>query len=741
MRRANEAIQRERHPIPAIDEVLLDMNQSTVFSKLDLKWGFHQIELAEESRGITTFSTHCGLYRYKRLMFGITSAPEVYQHIIQQVLQGCEGVQNIADDIIVHGPTVELHDQRLTTVLERLQERGLTLNPEKCKFRIPRITFMGHHVSEKGIGPTQAKVEAVLNAREPQSAAEVLGLVNFCSRFIPDLATTVEPLRKLTRTKTTPFVWGKEQARSFQELKDKMSSAESLAYFDKEAETVIISDASPVGLGAVLLQKQQGVMKVVAYASRCLSAVERRYSQTEKEALSIVWACERFHVYLYGIRFKVLTDHKPLEVIYSKVHKPSARIERWVLRLQNYDFTVEYLPGPENIADTLSRLIPVELDTSINVADHYIRFIAENVAPHAVPIQEIERVCACDGELSLVRNAVQRGKLKELPEGYRNVCNELTVLGKLVLRGPRLVIPKVLRTRILDLAHEGHQGVVKTKQRVRSKVWWPGIDREVEQRCKVCHGCQIVSGQPCPEPMKRTVLPEGPWQDVAADLLGPLPGGEYLLVVVDYYSRYFEIEILKSVLSRDIVDSLDRIFARHGIPVSMKTDNGPQFISSEFKNYMTTNGVLHVTSTPLWPQGNGEVERQNRTLLKSIRIAYAAGKDWKKELNKLLMAYRSTPHTTTGVSPSKLLFGREFRTKVPCLEQVAGRNDDVVEKDTLMKRKGKVYADRKRRATDKEIETGDVVLVRNFKPKNKLSSPFEDALYKVKSKDGNEVTV
>ena len=268
-----------------------------------------------------------------------------------------------------------------------------------------------------------------------------------------------------------------------------------------------------------------------------------------------------------------------------------------------------------------------------------------------------------------------------------------------------------------------------------------GIDREVEQRCKVCHGCQIVSGKPCPEPMKRTVLPEGPWQDVAADLLGPLPGGEYLLVVVDYYSRYFEIEILKSVLSRDIVDSLDRIFARHGIPVSMKTDNGPQFISSEFKNYMTTNGVQHVTSTPLWPQGNGEVQRQNRTLLKSIRIAYAAGKDWKKELNKLLMAYRSTPHTTTGVSPSKLLFGSEIRTKVPCLEQVAGRNDDVVEKDTLMKRKGKVYADRKRRATDKEIETGDVVLVRNFKPKNKLSSLFEDALYKVKSKDGNEVTV
>ena len=608
MRRANEAIQRERHPIPTIDEVLLDMNQSTVFSKLDLKWGFHQIELAEESRGITTFATHCGLYRYKRLMFGIASAPEVYQHIIQQVLQGCEGVQNIADDIIVHGPTIELHDQRLTKVLERLQEKGLTLNPEKCEFCIPKITFMGHLVSDKGIGPTEEKVKAVVDAREPKTASEVrsfLGLVNFCSRFIPDLATIAEPLRKLTRT-TTPFVWGKEQKSLFQELKDKMSSAESLAYFNKEAETVIVSDASPVGLGAVLLQRQEGVMKVVAYASRCLSDVERLYSQTEKEALSIVWACERFHVYLYGICFKVFTDHKPLEVIYSKTHKPSARIERWVLRLQNYDFTVEYLPGPENIADTLSRLIPVQLESSVNVADQYVRFIAENAAPIAVPIQEIEEASGCDVELSLVRNAVQSGKLKELPKDYRNVANELTVLGKLVLRGARLVIPNALRARVLDLAHEGHQGVVKTKQRIRSKVWWPGVDNAVERKCKVCHGCQLVLQKPCPEPMKRTVLPKAPWQDLAADLLGPMPGGEYLFVVVDYYSRYFEVDILKSILSRNIIDCLDRIFAMHGIPESLKTDNGPQFISSEFKDYMMVNGVIHVTSTPLWPQGNGE---------------------------------------------------------------------------------------------------------------------------------------
>ena len=517
---------------------------------------------------------------------------------------------------------------------------------------------MGHVLSEKGIGPTEEKVRAVVETREPESVAEVrsfLGLVNFCSRFIPDLATTAEPLRKLTRAET-PFVWNKEQKESFEEVKRKMSSADALAYYNKDAETVIVTDASPVGLGTVLLQNQKGVFKVVSHASRCLSDVERRYSQTEREALSIVWACERFHVYLYGIKFKVLSDHKPLEVIYSKAHKPSARIKRWVLRLQPYNFTVKYLPGSKNIADTLSRLVHGKAGSKPNVADHYIRFVAENAAPKAIPIQEIEKLSAVDKELSAIREVIQTGKLHQLPREYRHVSGELTVLGKLVLRGSRIVIPQVPRERVLHLAHEGHQGVVKTKQRLRSKVWWPKIDQGAEEICKTCHGCQLVSQCPRPEPVKRTTLPDRAWKDVAADLLGPLPGGEYLLVVLDYYSRFFEVDILKSVLSNDIINCLDRIFATHGIPQSLRTDNGPQFVSSVFEEYLESNDVRHLTSTPLWPQANGEVERQNRSLLKSMRIAQALGKDWRRELNKFPLAYRSTPHVVTRVSPAKMLF-------------------------------------------------------------------------------------
>ena len=230
MHRANEAVVRERHPIPTVDEVLQDMTQSSVFTKLDLKWGYHQLELSEESRGITTFMTHAGLYRYKRLMFGITSAPEIYQHAIQQAVHGCEGVRNISDDIILHAKDDQQHDERLDKLLERLQQRGLTLNPEKCKFRMTQLEFMEYLLSTRGIGPTESKVEAVVNAREPESAAEVrsfMGLVKFIVKFIPNMATVAEPLRQLT-WKGVAFKWGGEQKEAFKALKETLASADNL---------------------------------------------------------------------------------------------------------------------------------------------------------------------------------------------------------------------------------------------------------------------------------------------------------------------------------------------------------------------------------------------------------------------------------------------------------------------------------------------------------------------------------
>ena len=237
MRVANKAINRERHPIPTVDEILYQMNGGEVFTKLDMNQGFHRIEL-EDSHEITTFVTHKGLYRYKRLMFRINAAPEKYQQVVSQVFHDIEGVQNISDDIVVFGSSKEEHNKRLKLKLDRIREKMLTLNKDKCEFSMDKITFMGHVLSKNGIGPTSERVKDILNATEPKNASEVksfLGLVNFSARYIPNLATLSEPLRKLTK-KNEPFRWNKEQQDSFQKLKNSLSANDTLGYFRLGAE-------------------------------------------------------------------------------------------------------------------------------------------------------------------------------------------------------------------------------------------------------------------------------------------------------------------------------------------------------------------------------------------------------------------------------------------------------------------------------------------------------------------------
>ena len=745
MRRANEAIVRERHPIPTVEEILYDLNGSTVFSKLDLKWGFHQVELEEESREITTFVTHRGLYRYKRLMFGISSAPEKYQKIISDVIQGCSGAANIADDLIVHGADLEEHERNLHAVLQRLRESGLTLNGEKCQFRLHRLTFFGHDLSSEGVAPSEEKIAAVVNAQAPKNVSEVrsfVQLVQYSSKFIPNFSQAAEPLRKLLR-KGQPFVWGTEQQLAFEELKRLMTSANALAYFRGDCKTRIVADAGPDGLGAVLLQLHGGEWRAVSYASRNLTEVERRYAQTEKEALALVWACERFNLYVYGREFELETDHKPLECIISRTSKPSARIERWELRLQCHNYRVVYRPGKTNIADALSRLNQTNPKDPSSEKEDLVRFVAQGSTPVFLTPREIERESENDPELVSVRHYIHIGDWSQCKiPGYVSVKNELCTIGKLVLRGDRIVIPQSLRRSVVESAHEGHQGIVKTKSRLRTKVWWPKMDADAERMCKSCHGCQVVGQYSPPEPMQGIEPPTGPWQGLAADLMGPMPGGENLLVVVDYYSRYYEVVVMRSTTSPKIIAALTEIFARFGYPYSLKADNGPQFESREFEVFLCECGIEHRRSPPIWPQANGEVERQNRTLLKAMKVAEAEGKRWTEELLKFLLAYRSTPQVSTGATPASLMFGREIKTKLPELKpDKSVINESTRDRDWSQKLTHKAHADNKRGATWSPIVPGDQVLLKNTKTTGKLAPNFEPEPYTVVAKEGHQVTV
>jgi transposase InsO family protein len=363
------------------------------------------------------------------------------------------------------------------------------------------------------------------------------------------------------------------------------------------------------------------------------------------------------------------------------------------------------------------------------ISEEYIQFIAREATPKSISTREVEEASKYDRELSDVRDSLSQAKWNKslTVNNYFPIRSELSRIRYLVLRGTRLIIPQALRLRCIQLAHEGHLGIVGTKQMLRSKVWWPNMDKEVEHYVKSCHGCQITSTMPNPEPLKPTQLPSGPWEDLAVDLLGPLPSGHYVLVVIDYYSRYYEIDIIKDISSEKIVDCLETMFARNGLPKTIKSDNGPQFVSKYVEQYLKDINVKHSKTIPLHPAANGEVERQNRSLMKRIRIAQAESSNWKTEVRKYLVAYRTKPRTVIGIAPSELMFNRKLRTQLPgiCVEEDDGLylDDEIRHRDLFAKIKNKRYIDSKRNASARDLHTGDSVLVRQSY-QNKLSTPF-----------------
>ena len=345
----------------------------------------------------------------------------------------------------MHGRNQEEHDLRLEKVVRRLGECGLTLNATKCQFSMDELTFVGMVLSERGISCAEDKVKAVLEARGPSSASEVrsfLGLVNYFGRLIPDLATVSEPLRRLTKQET-PYEFGVERKISFEKPKSRLTCAETLGYFYKEAPTTVIADASPVGLGAILTQPQRDGPRIISYAGRNLSDTEKRFA--------LVWACEKFHPYVYGISFHLVTDHKPLEVTCAPKSRPCARIEQWVLRMQPYNFKVIYKPGANNIADSLSRLLSKSRGDSKHAkeAEEHVRFVAILATPNGITTREVQQASAEDEELCEIGKCIDGTPWEQLKhKQYIPVSSELCVIGQLVLQGPRIAAPMKLRSRL-----------------------------------------------------------------------------------------------------------------------------------------------------------------------------------------------------------------------------------------------------------------------------------------------------
>ena len=753
MRALNKAIIRERYIIPTIDDVVSDLNGCKIFSKIDLNQGYHQIPLHPNSRPLTTFSTHIGLFRYKRLNFGLSCAAEVFQKKVSDAIRGIPCVKNISDDIYIGGVDQEAHDRHLKQVFYQLHDNGLTINLPKCQFRVPSMLFFGHVFSDKGMSPDPRKVEALQNAAPPTTTAEVRSLLSsaaFCSRFIKDFAVITRPLRLLT-CDGAKWQWTEEEQSSFERLKAALSTKTTLGYFDPEKPTTIFVDGSPIGLGAVLTQEDLPSKEVTPlhYASCPLTPTQARYPQIDREALSIYWAVKRFHLFVYGKEFKVVTDHKPLVTLFNNPSsKPSARIERWLMELQQYRFTVEYRPGATNPADYASRH-PVG-DTESQKYDleseEHIYFVAKNAVPKAITLREIESATAEDLTIQAVMSAVRSGcwhktspnvSLSEISR-YEQVKEQLTCTDTVLLKANRLVVPASLQERIVDIAHESHLGIAKTKGCLREKVWFPLMDKMVEAKVKACLPCQAVTPLYNREPLQMSVLPDNPFDEVSIDFAHM--DGDTLLLLVDDYSRFPFVEPVSSTSASVVIPKLNQLFAMFGTPRVVKSDNGPPFNGDEFTKFARVLGFRHRKVTPLWPKANGEVERFVKTLKKCLKAAKTGGRNWRKELQTVLRSYRSTPHSTTGCSPATLLLKRAMRTKLPQADHADPISEIIRRHDSAQKLKIKAYADKHGQVKPSNIGIGESVLVKRPFSASKGATVYDPSPLRVVQKKGTMIT-
>lgn len=753
MREPNKAIVRERHPLPTFDELCTMFYGCDTFSTLDVKNAFHQVEISENSRGITTFITKRGLMRFKRLIFGVCNAPELFQKIMEQILAGLDGVANYMDDIIVFGKGTEDHDQKLQALMKRLEEYEVKLNDSKCKFRQSELVFMGHLISKLGTRPCDSSAETLEKMRLPAIKEELdsfLGFALYHGRFIKDLATKVDPLRMMSKecqSKKSAVTWNQTAKEQFLVIKDSLKGKEVHGFFNKHDETILEVDASPVGLGAILSQKNsEGVERVIMFASKTLADVERRYSQTEKEALAIVWGVERFQYYLQGCHFTLITDHKPLVFMFQPRAKPCARIERWILRLQAFRYTVQYRKGSLNRADTLSRIAATDIDPVPfdEDAEHFVLRIIDEDATKAVTEKEIQEANTNDKEFNDIENALVSDIWDGPCKQWRYLSGEFSIQENILLRGDRIYIPELLRSRVLDAAHESHFGRTKMLANLRSCVWWPSMTKDIEDLLKKCKSCLMVSQPDRHIPLKMRELPRGPGQELAFDFEDAGKFNKEILVGTDYYSRYCHLAIQTSTGADETIRNMQLMFAKFSWPYSITVDNGPPFNSAEFKHFCDTYAIKLMFTPPKWAQANGLVERMNKNIKKQLIICWNENKkDWQYHLQvTYLSSYHSSIHSVTGKTPFEMMFNRKMRTKLPSLQvDLRGADDEVREHDTTEKQKIKDRADKTRRAVESEIQVGDTVLLKNDQKEHKLISNFGVDEFVVVEKKGGDCVI
>uniref|UniRef100_A0A914HA85 RNA-directed DNA polymerase n=1 Tax=Globodera rostochiensis TaxID=31243 RepID=A0A914HA85_GLORO len=735
----NNALELNRHPLPRPENIYAALNGAAYFSNLDLRDAYLQMELDPESQQLCALNTHRGLFQCQRLPFGVKSAPSIFQHLMDQICAGIPGVFAYLDDGLIATKTLEQHLSAIYQLFTRIKEFGLRIQLEKCKFLQKELLFLGHIISAEGIRPDPSRSKAIRQMPPPHDVSTLrsfLGALNYYGKFVKEMREIRAPLDQLLR-KDISWNWKAEQQTAFEKAKEIMTSDLLLTHYDPSLQMVVAADASKDGIGATISHiwpdKSE---KVIEHASCTLSDAQQNYSQIEKEALALIFAVQKFHRMLFGHKFTLLTDHKPLLAIFgSKKGIPiysASRLQRWALIMTNYDFVIKYVnTAAFGQADVLSRLIanyprPEEDRLIANICTEtecYISTVLQSQTDQLpITAKEIAEVTAEDEILSEILRLSRSGWPKKVndPEfaPYFPKRDEIIGIEGCLMYQQRIIVPSLLRARALKTLHMSHPGIVRMKALARRHFYWPGLDSAIEKVVRECEECQNALKAPTKAPLAPWPPTSQAFQRVHIDFAGPCEDGHMYLILVDSFSKWPEVCLMNTTTSSATIKVLRSVIYRSGVPEEIVSDNGTQFRSAEFAGFCKEFGIKHTFTPPFHPQSNGQVERFVDTFKRAMKKCAKGDKLWAE---KMLLSYRTTPSAVlNGHSPDQLFFGRKLRTTLSLIHPRGEQREFVDQKDirkSQLKYSSQMTKqfDEKHGAKPSEFGPQDPVLLLNYK--------------------------
>lgn len=725
-RKINEKTIDDKYPIPNISDILDKLGKANYFSTLDLASGFHQIEIHPEDVPKTAFTVEHGHYEFVRMPFGLKNAPSTFQRVMDNVLQGLQGKICLVymDDIIIFSTSLQEHIVNLKSVFERLRQANLKVQLDKSEFLHKEVSFLGHIITSEGVKPNPEKIHAVKNFPIPRTQKEIkafLGLLGYYRKFINNFANLTKPLTNCLK-KGNKVEMSPTYTKCFELCKSLLCNDPILQYPDFEKPFNLTTDASNYALGAILSQGAIGSDRPVCYASRTLSETEQRYSTIEKELLAIVWATKYFRPYLFGHKFKIVTDHKPLTWLFS-LKEPNSKLVRWRLRLEEYDYEILYKKGKQNTnADALSR---VEINTSeTSDSQDTIHSALQNLGD-GIPISErplnefsfrlifqktdlrynpkdmTKIFFNTKKQVTIRRNDLDKEeiileKLKSylIPKktiGVHTDDNTFKLIQSTFSKyfsnsTSKLVRCKSIRKDVENIDSQEqlimeyhnqsvHRGINETVLHLKREYYFPKMKEIITRiinNCQIC-GFNKYERQNTHLKFALTETPKKPLEILHIDIYSVHK--EVFLTILDKFSKFAAVYMIPSRNSLNLVTSLTHFFSHHGVPQKIVSDNGQEFISSVFQDFLKLHKIENHLTSAKNSTGNAPVERFHSTLTELIRILYSQNKTKPIEdiVNEAVLAYNSSIHSVTKVTPFELLSGHIDSDLFP---QITNTNPD-----------------------------------------------------------------